>query len=1104
MLFVQLVRNKIVQATAPHKGAGLRLMKPLRIVLSSPGDVPEERRVIDEVIAEINRGIAADRDLCLEVWRWETDTYPGFHADGPQGLIDPLLQIETCDLLLGIFWKRFGTPTKGALSGTEHEIRQAIEHWRKAGRPQIMMYFNEAPYSPKSTAETQQWGLVLKFREEFPKEGLYWTYSGVADFEKQVRKHLSNYLRQNFPIAPAEPKPSAPGPASREQEILQHYRRKVQQRFSTINLFGEKRAMAGENSNALTRMSEMSHGFVPLHLQAWRDETDLHATPLEIAELFFKQKEPRRFLIRGLPGSGKTTLLRYLAYHFAGEGAMLPVYLRCKGLNLAKTSLEEFVREKINDECESKEDHQTLCAAERFLEKPMALLWDGVDEIEDIETSKGFAAALDKLARANPRCKMIVTSRPIGLRREDFPKFHALDLLPLTPEMIADYVRKWFGDAADSPETFLPQHGRGMLSANSAVANADETSAQPRLEQTRGDSPATLPPRLGRGLLSANSAVANADETSAQPRLEQTRGDSPETFLPRLGRGLLSDNSAVANADETSAQPRLEQTRATAIAALKHTFDTKPRIRGLAANPFLLSMICFTYEHGGDTALIERRSSLYENCTKALLQRAYDTEAATFSAKPDMKQTLAVLKDLSLRFFLWQEADFPVDQVNVLGQRLLSATALGQTEDFLDRLQRDTGLVQRDKEGFTFVHRSLWEYFTALALRDKKSDFVIRHAANPDWEEVVRLYAGLLQNEDEILALVEGLWTINRPLALRVCTEVQTPAADLLKPLIEKEQGNQSRLLLIDDLAQSLPLVPESERKTLVQETLEILLVACEEQDCEVIYRGELLLERMGMQPLAPGGLLYDLFDLAHAAERQRKFLNDSANHFEWVAVEGGEFKMGDDEHFDNEKPVHPVKVSGFRLAKHPVTWRMLKQFPFGSTYSGYGGENHPAIAQTWFQAYYFALWIGSRLPTEAEWEYAARGGKEGVRTQYYFGDNVEELPNHAWFGESGREHAHAVDEINPRTGKENLNQLGLANMLGNVWDWCADWYDGNYYENSPVENPQGPAQGSLKALRGGSWLDIPSLLRCAYRYRNSPSDPNAGVGIRCAQDGLF
>ncbi len=229
-----------------------------------------------------------------------------------------------------------------------------------------------------------------------------------------------------------------------------------------------------------------------------------------------------------------------------------------------------------------------------------------------------------------------------------------------------------------------------------------------------------------------------------------------------------------------------------------------------------------------------------------------------------------------------------------MGRRALSAETLGRPEDLLNRLERETGLIQRVKEGFTFVHRSLWEYFTALALRDDKTnDFVIRHAANPDWEEVVRLYAGLLQNDDKVVELVNGLWNLNRPLALRVTTEVKTPAAELLKPLIEQEEGNQSKLLLIDGLEQSLRLISATEQQKLVQETLDILLIKCEERDCEVIYHAQELLEKIGLQPLQPGGLIYELFDLAHAVERQQKLLADPANHFEWIEVEGGEFLDG-------------------------------------------------------------------------------------------------------------------------------------------------------------------------------------------------------------------
>ena len=100
-------------------------IKALRIVVASPGDVQPQRDVLPTVIEELNKSIAADRSLRLELSRWETDAYPGFHPEGPQGLIDPILQIEDCAILIGIFWKRFGTPTADGTTGTEHEFLRA-------------------------------------------------------------------------------------------------------------------------------------------------------------------------------------------------------------------------------------------------------------------------------------------------------------------------------------------------------------------------------------------------------------------------------------------------------------------------------------------------------------------------------------------------------------------------------------------------------------------------------------------------------------------------------------------------------------------------------------------------------------------------------------------------------------------------------------------------------------------------------------------------------------------------------------------------------------------------------------------------------------------
>lgn len=164
-------------------------------MVASPNDVQAERDALPSVIEEVNRGVAAELGLHLVLSRWETDTHPGFHSEGPQGLIDPILNITDCDLLIGIFWKRFGTPTADGKTGTEHELSLAHEARQKKGSPQIFVYFNLKPYLPKSKAEADQWGQVIEFKDKFPKEALWWPYKGKAEFEKLVRNHLVNYIR---------------------------------------------------------------------------------------------------------------------------------------------------------------------------------------------------------------------------------------------------------------------------------------------------------------------------------------------------------------------------------------------------------------------------------------------------------------------------------------------------------------------------------------------------------------------------------------------------------------------------------------------------------------------------------------------------------------------------------------------------------------------------------------------------------------------------------------------------------------------------------------------------------------------------------------------
>jgi hypothetical protein len=178
------------------------MLRLVRIIVASPGDVMSERDAIRSIIDELNRGIGREMGIVLQIARWETDTHPGLHVQGPQGLIDTLLRIEESDLLIGVFWKRFGTPVGDSASGTEHEFRLARESWKKNGRPDIMAYFNEKAYSPRSKEDVEQWGRVLEFKQTFSRQGLWWAYKGKTDFERLVRNHLVQWLRSKFGRGP--------------------------------------------------------------------------------------------------------------------------------------------------------------------------------------------------------------------------------------------------------------------------------------------------------------------------------------------------------------------------------------------------------------------------------------------------------------------------------------------------------------------------------------------------------------------------------------------------------------------------------------------------------------------------------------------------------------------------------------------------------------------------------------------------------------------------------------------------------------------------------------------------------------------------------------
>ncbi|MBN1969915.1 MAG: SUMF1/EgtB/PvdO family nonheme iron enzyme [Candidatus Delongbacteria bacterium] len=238
------------------------------------------------------------------------------------------------------------------------------------------------------------------------------------------------------------------------------------------------------------------------------------------------------------------------------------------------------------------------------------------------------------------------------------------------------------------------------------------------------------------------------------------------------------------------------------------------------------------------------------------------------------------------------------------------------------------------------------------------------------------------------------------------------------------------------------------------------------------------------------------------------------------IYVEGGWFYMGNNESDNDEKPLHKVYLDDFYISNFEVTHREFIDFLndrrirsdgflSGTRYINMHSENCaigyrsnkfyfkgsklvssqecPVIEVTWYGADAFCKWKGGRLPTEAEWEYAAKGGVNKNNYVYCGGNNIDDV---AWHG------GNASDKIHP-VGKKKQNDLGIFDMSGNVWEWCSDWYDSNYYENSPDKNPSGHVSRTSKIIRGGSWNSFKKNCRTTNRSNMNPNISSTSYGFR-------
>jgi len=223
------------------------------------------------------------------------------------------------------------------------------------------------------------------------------------------------------------------------------------------------------------------------------------------------------------------------------------------------------------------------------------------------------------------------------------------------------------------------------------------------------------------------------------------------------------------------------------------------------------------------------------------------------------------------------------------------------------------------------------------------------------------------------------------------------------------------------------------------------------------------------------------------------------------VLVPAGEFTMGSPTGDADEQPAHRVLLDAFYMDKYEVTVRQYAAFlqeaggdrPLEwKTMNKTAHQNRPVMGVDWAEAARYCKWAGKRLPTEAEWEKAARG----TDGRLYPWGNEPPTPLHANYG---KKDWHSHEALAPVGSFEaGKSPYGIYDMAGNVWEWVSDWYDEAYYKSSPSQNPAGPSTGGFKVIRGGSWNTSARNLRSADRYLDPPSFRSLYFpGFRCAKN---
>ncbi len=985
----------------------------IRIFAASPGDVAEERERLAKVVEHLRTHVATPQGLDLELVRWETHVRPGAGADAQDAVNR---QVGAYDLFIGIFWNRLGTPTHRADSGSREEFDRAYACWQQdPTNLELWVYFSQQPYTFATPEQLEQKAKVMAFQKELQsvKGLLTWTYKDPADFQEQVRGHLELFIADHAPRARPATAPTTQPPLTAD---LSRYLRWVVKTCGELTLRGIQR----EDKQVLTLPLDQVYipleAVVPVERQSARPGKP-GAEPIEAMadEGELKTKE---ISLRDLLAIGDRLIVT------GGPGCGKSTLLQYIAWVLARALLENY----------------SALAAEKLgctgaLPIPILVPLHTFADFRQKQRQAG------RLAQANlvTFISDYLSSREAlaGMPKDFFERM-----------ICQDHACLVLLDGLDE----VPNEAE-RVAVRQAVENLTCSSTHNRYVVT--------------SRTAAYSGQVAFSSDFRHVRVQPLSLELVNDLITRLYRAAGEPQSALDNLLQSVA--RLEEQRRQA------------RGEGdrLITSPLMVRMI--TIVHFSRRRLPEQRADLYRECVEVLLAPvSYHRDADVAQALADMGAPLSLRREMlsQLAFEMHRrgqgmrsvgEDDLCAILRPDLARRQGEAVADQVLADFTAVARQRAGLLEERDGRYQFAHLTFQEFLAARYMGETLRSIggveamarfleEAGRAADAWWREPALLLVGYLA--------AAGVETVERFLRRLAHLAAASAPAD---------SGPVSLQLATAELAATAALEQPGVSPPLKS---------------ELALRLATLIQDRAAADTAPA--------IRAAAGRALAALGDPRDLQELVLIPDGKFWMGSDKTVDklaysDESPQHEVSVPAFKIGKYPVTVGQWKRFVEAAQFPGEeralkGVDNHPVVYVSWQDAQAYCQWLTGewrkcgkigqgeivRLPTEAEWEKAARGTDKRIRS---WGDDPD--PGKANMSETGIGGASAVG-IFP-TG---ASPYGCLDMIGNVWEWTQSKWKGYPYRADDGREELGG--NDSRVLRGGAWLLL--VLRARGVSRQRPS----------------